>query len=164
MDLALLLLRLLLSCMLIGHGLQKSVGLFHGIGLRSTAALFEQWGFRPGRQLVVLASLCEVSAGALFLIGLATPLASVIAIATMTVASAPNLRNGFWAARGGWELSFVYAALAAVLGFSGGGGLSIDRLLHVPSGWLIGVVVVVAGVLAATPPLVVRRLKLRPEV
>ena len=43
-ETGLLLLRVMLGVLRIGHGLQKAVGWFHGPGLRTAAALFENWG------------------------------------------------------------------------------------------------------------------------
>ena len=161
METGLLLLRVMLGVLLIGHGLQKAVGWFHGPGLRAAASLFENWGFRPGQPMVVLAASCEVLAGSLLIVGLGTPLAAAITIGTMAVAATPSTPNGLWAARGGFELPLVYAVLGAVIALTGPGSLSIDALIGVSLPTWSGAVAIAVGVLGSAVPLRQRRLALR---
>ena len=48
MDLALLVLRLVVGLLFVGHGAQKLFGVFGGGGLQSTAGMFDSIGLRPG--------------------------------------------------------------------------------------------------------------------
>jgi putative oxidoreductase len=160
-ETGLLLLRVMLGALLIGHGFQKTLGWFHGPGLRTTASLFENWGFRPGQPMVVLAASCEVLAGSLLIMGLGTPLAAAITIGTMAVAAAPSIPNGLWAARGGFELPLVYAVLGAVIALTGPGSLSIDSLIGVSLPMWSGAITIAVGVVGSAVPLWQRRLALR---
>lgn len=157
MELGLLLLRVLLGALVAGHGLQKAFGWFNGPGLTGIAKGFDAWGFRPGRRMAVIAALNETVGGALMVLGLLTPFAAAVILGTMIVASTPSFRNGFWAVRGGYELPFVYAAVAVCVGFTGPGAYSLDAVLGVPAGVLTGVAALVVGVVGALPVLALRR-------
>jgi putative oxidoreductase len=157
MAVGLLLLRMVLGAVIIGHGCQKALGWFHGPGITRAAALFESWGIRPGHQMVMLAAACEIAGGALALAGLATPLAAAMLTGTLIVASAPVARNGIWAAHGGFELAFGYASMAAVLGFTGAGPYSIDRVTGLPYHTWYGAAALAAAVTGSTVPLLRRR-------
>ena len=109
--------------------------------------------------MAVLAGTTELGGAALIAAGLLTPLGSAIIIGTMIVAASVNVPNGLWAHMGGYEVAFVYAGLAAVLGYTGPGDWSIDAATgtgtHSGYGW--GSVALGVGVLASLPPLIQRR-------
>lgn len=161
LDAGLLLLRIVLGVLLMGHGLQKAVGWFDGPGPAAAARLFEGWGFLPGRVMVAVAAGCELVAGVLLVLGLAVELAAAIAVGTMIVAAAPNAVSGLWAARGGIELPLVYALLGAVLALTGPGALSVDAPLALPVRPWFGPTAILVGVLAAAIALLRRRAALR---
>ena len=146
MDLGLLILRFVVGLTLAAHGAQKLFGWFGGYGLDGTGQFLEALGFRPGRRHAALAGLTEAGGGVLLALGLLTPLgaaliASVMLVATITV----NLKNGFFAASGGYEYNLVLAAAAASIAFTGPGALSIDALLgysFAGTAWGIGAIVV----------------------
>ncbi|MEU0600001.1 DoxX family protein [Streptomyces sp. NPDC006393] len=129
MDLGLLLLRLLLGGLLFGHGAQKMFGWFGGFGPTGTAGVFESWGLRPGKALVVVAACCELTAAASMALGLVPVLGAAVALGTMLVAVSVNVSKGIWAQAGGYELPLVYGVLAAGLGFTGPGRWSLDHTL-----------------------------------
>ena len=163
MNVGLLLLRLLLAGLLAGHACQKLFGWLRGAGPAGTGTVFEQWGFRPGAALAVLAGLCELTGAASVALGLLTPGGCAVIIGTMIVAAAPNAANGLWAHMGGCEVPVVYAGLGAVLAFTGPGRFSLDHAaglsgLH-GTGW--GLAAVLVGVAASIPPLLRRRAALR---
>ena len=87
----------------------------------------------------------------LLALGLLTPLgaalvASVMLVATITV----HLKNGFFAAGGGYEYNLVLAAAALSIAFTGPGALSIDALLGYSfAGTLWGVGSIVVAVVGA---------------
>src|SRR5579875_1532604 len=98
MKIARLLLRLVLGGVFFGHGTQKLLGWCGGHGLEATAQGFEQMGSRPGRRTALA-------------LGLATPLAAPGLIATMlTAIKRVHLKNGPWAANGGYEYNVVLIA------------------------------------------------------
>ena len=164
MNVGLLLLRLLLAGLLSGHACQKLFGWFRGAGPAGTGAVFEQWGFRPGPAMAVLAGVCELLGAGSVAFGLLTPGGCAVIVGTMIVAAAPNASKGLWAHLGGCEVPAVYAGLGAVLAFTGPGRLSLDNALGLTGlhgiGW--GLAAVVGGGVAAVPPLLRRRAALRP--
>ncbi|MGW4029217.1 DoxX family protein [Streptomyces sp. NPDC004838] len=133
MEFGLLLLRLLVGGLLIGHGLQKMLGWYGGLGLDRTGALFESWGLRPGKAMAFTAAASELFAGVLLILGLITPLAATIACGTMIVAGSVNAAKGLWAQTGGYELPMTYAVIAAALGFTGPGDWSLDHAFGLTS-------------------------------
>ena len=152
MDLGLLILRFVVGLTIAAHGAQKLSGWFGGYGFDGTGQFMETLGFRPGRRHAALAGLTEAGGGVLLALGLLTPLgaalvASVMLVATITV----HLKNGFFAASGGYEYNLVLAAAAVSIAFSGPGALSLDALLGYSFAgtlWGIGAIVVaIAGAL-----------------
>lgn len=162
LDVGLLVLRVGLGALLLGHALQKSLGWFGGAGIEATAGVFESWGFRPGRRMVAVAAAGEVVAAALIVSGLGFGLGCAILVGTMVVAAAPSAGNGIWAHLGGCEVPLLYGFLGAALALTGPGRLSLDHALGVPSGGAVaGPLLVLLGCAAAVPPLLQRRHALR---
>lgn len=159
MNAGLLFLRLLLAALLLGHTTQKMFGWFRGAGLTKTAATFDVWGFRPGRQMAIMAACCETIGASSVSLGLLTPAGCAVVIGTMIVAAAPNAANGLWAHLGGCEVPVTYCGIAIALAFIGPGRYSLDHAFGLnalrDTGWSIAAVAV--GVLAAIAPLVRRR-------
>ncbi|MEV7786884.1 DoxX family protein [Streptomyces sp. NPDC088106] len=163
MNAGLLLLRLLLAGLLFGHAAQKLLGRFGGGGPDGTAPVFESWGFRPGRPMVLLAGTCELTGAVLFASGAATPLAASVVLGTMIVAAAPNWPNGPWAHLGGYEVPLVYGVLALVLAMTGPGSWSVDHAVGADgmSGVLWALAASAVAGAAAAPALLLRRRSLR---
>src|SRR5438477_12398674 len=108
MDLGLLILRLVVGALFIGHGTQKLFGWFGGHGLEGTAGFMHSLGYRPGKRYAALAGVAEAGGGALLLIGFLTPLAAAFIIGMMLNATlSVHLENGVWATNGGYELPRV---------------------------------------------------------
>jgi putative oxidoreductase len=151
MNTGLLLLRLVVGLLLIGHGTQKLFGWFGGHGLAGTGGFFHSQGFRPGRHMAGLAGLTEAGAGLLLALGLLTPVAAAGIIGTLTVAGSVHWKAGLWGQNGGYELPLVYSVVAGVLAFTGPGDYSLDHAVGLDHfagvGW--GVLSVAVGVLAA---------------
>ncbi|MDR7421374.1 MAG: DoxX family protein, partial [Armatimonadota bacterium] len=82
-DLGLLLLRVVVGVLFMGHGLQKLAGWFGGHGLAGTGQWLEGIGLRPGRAWALLAGALETVGGLLFALGLFTPLGTVFISAVM---------------------------------------------------------------------------------
>lgn len=140
MSIGLLILRLVLGGLFVGHGTQKLFGWFGGGGPSGTGSTFERAGYRPGPVLAVSAGLAEAGGGALLALGLLTPLGAAAVIGVMANAIlAVHARNGVWNTKGGVEFPLTNAAAACALGFTGPGTYSIDHALgllpgHVASG------------------------------
>jgi putative oxidoreductase len=129
MDVASVILRVALGATMIAHGWNHAFG---GGGLAGTARWFESIGVRPGRVHALLATLTELGAGILLLLGLATPLAAAAVVATMLVAFVANHRkNGFFIFRPGegYEYVLMIALATCALGALGGGKWSLDHAL-----------------------------------
>ncbi|MES4792508.1 MAG: DoxX family protein, partial [Chloroflexota bacterium] len=135
-NLALLALRVATGAVMLAHGINHIVG---GGRIAGTARWFASLGMRPGILHAWLASLTEVGAGALLVLGLGMPLAGAGVVGVMLVAWIINHRgNGFFIFRPGegWEyvmmLTFVGLALATL----GGGEWSLDHALGLSDGFV----------------------------
>jgi putative oxidoreductase len=128
-DLCLLLLRGVVGVVMVAHGVNHIVG---GGKIAGTGRWFESIGMRPGIVHAWLASLTEVVAGVLLLVGLGTSLAAAGALGVMLVAWITNHRgNGFFIFRPGegWEYVMTLAVVAVAIGGLGAGGWSLDDAL-----------------------------------
>jgi putative oxidoreductase len=130
MDAGLLVLRIVVGLLLVGHGAQKLFGWFGGGGLIGTAWYFRSVGYRPPRLMAVFAGGAELLGGAALAAGFMTPLAASAVVGTMLNASvAVHRRNGLWAIDNGYEYPLVIAAAAVTLSFTGAGAASLDARL-----------------------------------
>ena len=153
-DLALLILRVVVGLLFVGHGAQKLFGWFGGQSLRGTAEFMGSLGFHPARFWAVIAGLAEFLGGALLALGLLTPIAAVAIIGVMLAAIfRVHWRNGLWNANQGLEYPLVLLIIALVLGLMGPGSYALDPVLNValpmPQTFVIGLAVVLIGVILA---------------
>jgi len=158
MTIGLVILRLALGMIMVAHAVQKLFGWFGGGGIAGTAPFMEQLGFRPGRLQAVLAGLIEAGGGLLLAAGLFSPLAAAMIIAVMLVAAVTvHLAKGFFVQKGGYEYTFVLAAGALALAFTGPGVLSLDAALGIAwSGPVWGGTALVLGLLGGGAQLLTR--------
>ena len=146
-DLGLLLFRLALGTVMLAHGWNH---VFGGGKITGTARWFESLGMRPGWLHAWTASLTELGAGVLLVLGLLTPLAGAAVVGVLTVAWVTNHRkNGFFIFRPGegYEYVMTLVACGLLLCATGGGRLSLDHALGVldPPGWPAAVLCAAAG-------------------
>jgi putative oxidoreductase len=145
-NLALALLRAGVGAMIIAHGWNH---LFGGGGLAGTAGWFNSLGLRPGRLHALMASVVELVAGVLLLLGLFVPFAAGAVLGVMVVAWITAHRsNGFFifAPGQGWEYVMVVSVVAVAIGTVGPGQWSLDHAFDLSmSGWWPMVVTVVVG-------------------
>jgi putative oxidoreductase len=149
MDLALLVLRLVVGLLFVGHGAQKLFGAFGGGGLEGTEGMFDNIGLRPGWFHARAAATAEFAGGALIALGLFTPFAAAALIGVMTAAIITvHARNGIWNTNQGYEFNLVIVAAVFALSGIGAGSWSLDNAfgfdLH-STVWAIAALV--AGVL-----------------
>jgi putative oxidoreductase len=124
-DLALALPRTALGATMLYHGADKLRR------PRETAEGFEAMGIRPGGFWSRATGLAEAGAGLLALAGVLTRPAALAVLATQGAAVAKvHARNGFAAARGGYEHNLSLLAIAAALLLAGPGRFSSHRALE----------------------------------
>jgi putative oxidoreductase len=130
LDLALLLLRVAVGAIMLAHGINH---IFGGGKIAGTAGWFESLGMKPGILHAWLASITEVGAGALLVVGALTPLAAAGVVGVMVVAWITNHRgNGFFIFRPGegWEYVMLLTVCGIALGGLGAGAWSVDATLE----------------------------------
>ena len=81
MDVGLLILRVVLGGVFIGHGTQKLFGWFGGPGRQGFGSWLASMGYRPEKPLALLAGLAEAGGGASLALGFITPLGAAAIIA-----------------------------------------------------------------------------------
>ena len=137
-DAALLIARVAVGAVFLAHGINHIIG---GGKIAGTARWFEGLGMKPGILHAWTASLTEVGAGTLMVIGLITPVAGAGIVGVMLVAWITNhLRNGFFIFRPGegWEYVMTLTVMGTVVGTLGPGTWSVDGHVHALSelwGW-----------------------------
>lgn len=128
-DLGLLILRCGVGSVMLAHGYNH---VFGGGKIEGTARWFGSMGMRPAKLQAWLASVTELGAGTLLLIGLLTPLGAAGVVGVMTVAWAINHRgNGFFIFRPGegWEYVMTLALAGVTIGAVGPGRWSLDEVV-----------------------------------
>ncbi len=160
MAAGLLMLRVVVGALLVGHGTQKLFGWFGGHGPRATGAFFELLGYRPGIVLAVVGGLAEAGGGIMLAAGLLTPFAAAAVVGVMLNAAESLRENGPWVINGGWEYTVVLATVAASLALTGPGSLSLDHLLGLDQSTVWGGAGLALGVVSALVAIVMRRASL----
>ena len=131
-----LILRVALGIVMIAHGYNH---IFRGGKIAGTAGWFESLGMKPGIVHAWLASLTELGAGAMLILGFLTPLAGAGVVGVMLVALITNhLKNGFFIFRPGEGYEYVLTLLLCGIAIAGIGGWewSVDN--SIDSEWLYG--------------------------
>jgi putative oxidoreductase len=127
MNVAVLVLRVVVGGLFIGHGSQKLFGWFGGHGPKGTASFFENLGLRPALPFALLAGTSELVGGLLLGFGLFVPVAALLLVAVMTTATAAvHWRNGLWVTAGGFEYPLVLGSVAFAVAAIGPGSISLD--------------------------------------
>ena len=128
----LLILRLIVGLLMLGHGSQKMLGWFGGHGFASTVGSLKSQGFKPAWFWALLGGLGELIGGLLLVLGFLSPLGAVAIFASMLMAVIKfHWSKGLWAAKGGYEYPLTLAVVSVVLGLVGSGAYSLDTLFGI---------------------------------
>ncbi|KUN92547.1 DoxX family protein [Streptomyces caeruleatus] len=161
-DTGLLIMRIGLGFLLVGHGTQKLFGWFGGGGLEGTGQFFAMAGFPAAKVMALVAGLTETLGGLGLALGLLTPLAGAAVFGTMiNAAVAVNWHGGFFMMDqdGGIELDVLVAVGAAGLAFTGPGRIAVDRYLPVLRAHRVGygIAAVALGTVVGAAVLLIRK-------
>jgi putative oxidoreductase len=113
------------------HGAQKLFGAFGGYGLEGTGQWMASIGLEPGYLMALMAGSAEFFGGMAILIGLLVrPAAAALAFAMLVAIFAVHIGHGLFVSNNGYEFALSLLAMSVSLLISGGGNLSLDRMLH----------------------------------
>lgn len=126
-DIVILIARVALGVTLLAHGWQK----FFTNTIDGTAAGFESMDVPMATASAIIAATIELVGGILLIVGLFTPVVSVLVVLDMIGAwwFAHSDAGTIFATEGGYELVLVIGAGVALVGAVAGGRYSLDRLL-----------------------------------
>lgn len=128
-DVVMLVLRIVAGPTIFWHGFNK---MFRGGRIAGTAGWFDSMGMRPnGKIHALLASLTEMGAGVLLLLGLLTPLAAAGVIGVMAVAAWTVHRHAFLITKDGVEYVLVLGTLCWGIAALGPGRFSLDHVFGI---------------------------------
>ena len=129
-NIGLLIIRVVIGVIFMGHGAQKLFGWFGGYGIKGTGGWFESIGIKPGTAMALLAGLTELIGGILFTLGLLTPLAGIMIAGTMVMAIAKvHAPNGLWSTENGYEYNLTVIAVVLGVALIGPGQYALDAFL-----------------------------------
>jgi putative oxidoreductase len=129
-NIGLLIIRLVIGLLFVGHGAQKLFGWFGGYGLKGTGGWFESIGMKPGVTMALFAGLTELIGGLLFTLGLLTPLAGIMIAGTMLMAIVKvHAPNGLWSTANGYEYNLTIIAVAIGIALIGPGQYALDSFI-----------------------------------
>jgi putative oxidoreductase len=127
---AALALRIPVGIIFIAHGAEKLFGAFGGYGLEGTGQFFGSVGLNPGYLMALLAGAAEFFGGLALVFGVVVrPASAALAFAMLIAIFAVHFSKGFFLDKGGYEYALALFAASLSLLFSGGGRLSVDRVL-----------------------------------
>ncbi|WP_339241090.1 DoxX family protein [Paenibacillus sp. FSL R5-0517] len=130
LDTGLLIIRLVIGFIMIGHACKKLFGWFEGEGVSGTAEFFGAIGLKPARALAVYAGLAELIGGFLFGVGLWIIVGAILLMLPMVVAIAKvHADKGLWNLNGGFEYNLVMIGSLLGVALAGAGAYSLDALI-----------------------------------
>ena len=122
MDLGLLIIRLVIGLLFVGHGAQKLFGWFGGYGLKGTGGWLDSIGVKPGVAMALVAGLGELVGGLLFATGVGFWAGAILIAITMLVAIVKvHGQNGLWVTQNGYEYNLTLIVVAIGLALIGPG-------------------------------------------
>jgi putative oxidoreductase len=127
-DIGLLIMRVCIGVMFMGHGSQKLFGLFGGPGINGFAKFLGSIGFAPAVFWAYVAGCTELVGGLFLVLGLFTRGAAAWLCGFMLIAAVKvHLKNGFFLQNGGIEYVFVIIGVCIALALMGGGRFSVIK-------------------------------------
>jgi putative oxidoreductase len=134
MDTGLLLIRVTIGLLLVGHGAQHALGWFGGYGADGTGGWLEGFGFPHGRRMALLLGWSEMGAGVLFGVGFLVPVAAAAIVGVALGATlTDHAGKGLWIWKGGSEYVLTLGVVSVATAFAGPGAVSVEYLL----GWTV---------------------------
>jgi putative oxidoreductase len=131
-SIGVLIVRLVVGGLLLGHGAQKLFGAFGGPGLEGTEGWIGSMRLQPASVWARVAGGSEFFGGLLTMLGFLNPIGPILAIGTMAMAWAKvHLGKPVWVTEGGPELPITNLAVLSALTLAGPGRLSIDGLFGI---------------------------------
>jgi putative oxidoreductase len=129
-NFVILILRLCLAVVFIGHGLQVAFGLFGGPGIAGFSKMLAGLDFKFPLAWAYIAAYTQLTAGLFLILGFLTRFAAFSLLIFMLVAAVKvHLANGFFLQSGGFEYNFVLICICIVLMLAGSGKFSITPKL-----------------------------------
>ncbi|MDQ6887728.1 MAG: DoxX family protein [Gemmatimonadota bacterium] len=129
-DIGLLVLRVALGIIFVAHGGQK----IFVMGLAGTAGMFARMGIPLPSLMGRAIALLEFGGGLALIFGILTPIVALaLALDTLGAVVMVKAKGGFFAPRGA-EFELILCAASLALGLTGGGSLSLDRILRARRG------------------------------
>ena len=126
----LLLVRVVIGGLFVGHGCQKLFGWFGGPGLQGWTESLAKNGLEPAGLWAAMEGVAELGSGLFLVLGLLTPLVTAVLIGDMLVAIFEvHASKGLWSQNGGFEYNLVLIATLVCVGLIGSGIYSLDRRL-----------------------------------
>lgn len=145
----LLILRVVIGVIMIGHGAQKAFGWWGGPGIAGWTSAMTRMRIRPAWAWAYISMLGEIGGGILLILGLLTPLACAAIAGSMLVAIyLVHLPRGFWVSKGGYEFNLAILAAIVALALVGPGDASLDAALRIHLPEPVTLIVLTVGVLA----------------
>jgi putative oxidoreductase len=127
---SLLLVRVVVGSLFVGHGLQKTLGLFGGQGFAKWTEDVGKLGLGPAAFWAGLEAGAEILGGIFIVLGLFTAFGAAMIIGDMVVATIKvHFAKGLWSQQGGFEYNLVLIAILLAIGLMGPGLYSLDRRL-----------------------------------
>lgn len=147
----LLILRVVIGVIMIGHGAQKAFGWWGGPGIAGWTSAMTRMRIRPPWAWAYVSMLGELGGGILLILGLLTPLACAAIAGSMLVAIyLVHLPRGFWVSKGGYEFNLSILGAVIALALIGPGAASVDVALRInvsqPVVLIVLAIAVIAGV------------------
>ncbi|MDD4182469.1 MAG: DoxX family protein [Candidatus Omnitrophica bacterium] len=122
LNLVILILRLCLAVVFIGHGLQVAFGLFGGPDISGFSKMLAGLGFKAPTVWAYIAVYTQLIAGLFLILGFLTRFAAFSLFIFMLVAVITvHISKGFFIQSGGFEYNFVLMCICASLMLTGSG-------------------------------------------